>query len=98
MDASSEQLDRAIAQFAGAFEVVFEEDWEYTLEQFLSQGKRISGEGTFLFPDTDSRGVNWNARATLLEAYERLVKAMKERNLKPLRPKRDEWFFFDWDD
>ena len=75
-----DQLQRAVSEFIGAFEVVFRYDWEYTTMM-------ISGEEpSFLEPGVDDENEDWGARGALLEKYRNLVTVMKSQGLSPTFP------------
>ena len=92
------ELEQAIAEFAGAFEVVFGEDWPYGQELLHHCPEQaIPDDGsTFIRSSKDPDRVNWGSRAALLQAYERLSKVMEERGIKSRRPVRDTWFVYSW--
>lgn len=92
-------LKRAVAEFTGAFEVVFDRDWAYSQEHMhYEMGNIVKSGGTFLHPGNDPTHVNWGARAALLQAYERLLTSMQEAAIEPELPVRDAWFNYDWPD
>ena len=75
-------LERAIAEFVGAFEVVFRYDWEYTK---IMIGDESEG-ATFVEPGLDDESEDWGARGALLEKYRELLKVMKANGLEPEFP------------
>ena len=77
-----EQLQRALAEFVGAFEVVFRYDWPYTRTMI---GDEAEG-ATFIEPGLADETEDWGARGALLEAYRRLVEAMEQCGLSPSFP------------
>lgn len=91
------ELQEAIEDFVGAFEVVFDQDWAYGRDHMVYNMDRIIPPGeTFLHASRDPEGVNWGSRAALLQAYERLAAVMKERRMEPSRPIRNKYFVYSW--
>jgi hypothetical protein len=91
------ELEKAVAEFTGAFEVVFHEDWSYVRDDLIHyMDQIIPVDGTFLHPTRDPERVNWGSRAALLRAYERLLIAMREREIEPHRPVRDSSYVYSW--
>jgi len=91
------KLRRAIAEFTGAFELVFDRDWDYAQQHLEDYGSRIVAPGgTFLRPGVDPTRINWGARAALLQAYERLLSVMQESGIEPELPIADKWFRYGW--
>jgi hypothetical protein len=91
------ELEKAICQFAGAFEVVFGQDWHYSKLHLLhNMDTIVRPEGTFIEPGVDPERVNWGARAALLKAHQRLLSVMQERGLEPSLPVADNYFVYDW--
>lgn len=78
----SDELQKAIAEFVGAFEVVFRYDWEYTKSML---GDEADG-ANFVEPMLDDESEDWGARGALLDKYRALVKAMKVENIEPIFP------------
>jgi hypothetical protein len=75
------EFDEAVADFIGAFEVVFHHDWSYTK---LNVGYMPGEDGTtFIEPGIEDEVDDWWARGALLNAYRCLVAAMEKRGLKP---------------
>ena len=68
----SEKLLRAYESFLGAFELVFDNDWEMTLGR-IADPDFISEKGTFLRPGVDDESNNWANRGALLAAYRELI-------------------------
>jgi hypothetical protein len=79
---SSCELKKAIAEFVGAFEVVFRYDWEYTKTML---GDEADG-ASFVEPMLDDESEDWGARGALLEKYRALVTAMKAESVEPKFP------------
>jgi len=77
-----EALQKAIAEFIGAFEVVFHYDWDYT--SIMIGGEEPSFIQPGLTPDEESE--DWGARGALLEKYRNVVAAMKAAGLSPAFP------------
>jgi hypothetical protein len=91
------ELEEAVREFVGAFEVVFDEDWAWGRERMAHSMDRITpADGTFLRPTLDPEHVNWGSRAALLRAYERLTALMRDRGIQPHRPVRDAYFVYSW--
>lgn len=79
----SDHLKRAVADFVGAFEEVFDRDWPYSRGQLLDEdGRHIRHDGTFLNPGVDESD-DWEARGQLLVAYRRLVRLMADEGIRP---------------
>jgi hypothetical protein len=79
---SDEEFQTAVAEFVGAFEVVFRYDWPYTK---LMIGDEAEG-ATFIAPGIEDETEDWGARGALLEKYRRLVAVMQSRGAEPLFP------------
>lgn len=79
---SEVDISNALAEFMGAFEVVFRHDWEYTK---IMIGDEATG-ATFLEPGRADESEDWGARGALLEKYRALVVAMKSQGLEPKFP------------
>ncbi|MDB5801556.1 MAG: hypothetical protein JWL63_2495 [Rhodocyclales bacterium] len=75
-----EQLNGALSEFVGAFEVVFRYDWEYTTVMIGNE------EPNFLEPGVEDESEDWGARGALLEKYRNLVSIMKIRGMSPTFP------------
>ncbi|QMV74396.1 hypothetical protein HS961_17015 [Comamonas piscis] len=75
-----DELQRAISEFVGAFEVVFRYDWNYSSEMIGDAG------ASFLEPNVENENEDWGARGVLLERYRVLVAAMKECGMEPRFP------------
>jgi hypothetical protein len=81
-------LREAVAAFVGAFEEVFERDWEYA-KVMLSPGNvdaLIAPGATFLNPGVEDEEDDWGARAELLERYRQLLRIMRRHGIQPKRP------------
>jgi hypothetical protein len=86
MDATD--LHEAIAAFVGAFEEVFERDWEYA-KHMLSPANLdcfVAPGATFLNPGVEDEEEDWGARANLLERYRHLLRVMQQHGIQPKRP------------
>ena len=79
---SGSQLEKAIAEFVGAFEVVFRYDWDYTKLMF---GDEADG-ATFIELGLKDESNDWGARGALLEKYRNLVAVMKTKGMEPAFP------------
>lgn len=73
------EFEKAVAEFVGAFEVVFRHDWDYT----KFQSAHIEEGATFLEPREDDEMDDWWARGALLESYRRLTAVMKKQKVPP---------------
>jgi hypothetical protein len=71
------ELIEALREFIGAFEVVFQHDWNYTKMMFGDEEEGC----TFLKPGIKDENEDWGSRGELLEKYRRLKKLMDERKL-----------------
>lgn len=81
-------LREAIAAFVGAFEEVFDRDWEYaqTMLSPANIGSFISPGSTFLNPGVEDEVEDWGARAELLDRYRQLVRVMQRHGMQPKKP------------
>jgi len=71
-----------VAEFVGAFEVVFRYDWSYSKGMI---GDEPPG-ATFIEPGIEDETEDWGSRGALLEKYRRLVSAMQSRGIEPVFP------------
>jgi hypothetical protein len=81
-------LREAIAAFVGAFEEVFERDWEYA-KVMLSPANinsLVAPGATFLNPGVEDEEEDWGARAELLERYRQLLRVMQRHGIQPKKP------------
>jgi hypothetical protein len=76
------ELQTAMCQFIGAFEIAFRYDWEYTKDMI---GDEKEG-ATFIEPGLEDEEEDWASRGELLEKYRRLVSIMKQQGLGPIFP------------
>jgi hypothetical protein len=81
-DSNDKEFQTAVAEFVGAFEVVFRYDWAYTKEIIGDEAKGA----TFIEPGLDDETEDWGSRGALLEKYRRLVAVMRRRGLEPVFP------------
>jgi hypothetical protein len=76
------EFEKAVAEFIGAFEVVFRYDWPHT--------KAVIGEEkpgcTFIEPGLKDETGDWGSRGALLEMYRRLMSVMQSRGMEPIFP------------
>ena len=72
------EFEKAVAEFVGAFEVVFRLDWKYTSMMIGDEEEGC----TFLAPGLEDEGEDWGARGVLLEKYRALVAIMKKNNIE----------------
>jgi hypothetical protein len=79
---SNSELKKAVADFVGAFEVVFRYDWDYTK---VMLGDEADG-ATFVEPGIQDETEDWGARGALLEKYRVLMAAMKVHGIEPSFP------------
>lgn len=77
-----EEFQKAVAEFVGAFEVVFHHDWEYASTMIGDEEEGC----TFLEPGLKDEVDDWGARGALLEKYRRLRALMNDRKMEPLFP------------
>ena len=75
--------NEAVSDFIDHFELVFDNDWEYTLDNLSPDAVHcfIEKEGTFIHPGVDDESNNWGNRGSLLNAYRYLDELMKELGL-----------------
>jgi hypothetical protein len=71
-------FEKAVAEFVGAFEIVFRYDWQYTKEMIGDEE-----EGAFVEPELEDEIDNWGARGDLLEKYRQLIIVMQEQGIEP---------------
>ncbi len=79
---SAGELKKAVAEFVGAFEVVFRYDWDYTK---IMLGDEANG-ATFVEPELQDESEDWGARGASLEKYRSLIAAMKVHGIEPSFP------------
>jgi hypothetical protein len=79
---SDPEFEQAVAEFVGAFEVVFRYDWPYTK---IMMGDESEG-ANFVEPGLEDEAEDWGARGALLEKYRALIAAMKGRKMEPAFP------------
>jgi hypothetical protein len=79
---STIEFEKAVAEFVGAFEVVFRYDWDYTKIMF---GDEVEG-ATFIEPGIKDESEDWGARGALLEKYRTLMAVMKAQGMEPKFP------------
>lgn len=79
---SISEFDKAVAEFVGAFEVVFRYDWDYTK---IMLGDESDG-ATFVEPGIEDESEDWGARGALLEKYRVLMAVMKAQGMEPKFP------------
>jgi hypothetical protein len=75
-------FEEAVADFEGAFKVVFRYDWQYTKAMI---GDKAEG-ATFIEPGLEDEIDNWGARGALLEKYRALVAVMQAKGIEPSFP------------
>jgi len=73
------ELEKAVAEFIGAFEVVFRQDWDFT----KFQSAHVREDATFLEPKEEDEMDDWWARGVLLEKYRALRGLMSEKKIEP---------------
>ena len=84
----AQALEDAVADFMQAFELVFHNDWDLTVDR-CQDDLFIKKSGTFLAPEVEDESNNWANRGSLLASYRRLRSLMKEQGIStqlPLRP------------
>jgi hypothetical protein len=77
-----DQLQAALAEFVGSFEVVFRYDWDYTKLMIGDEAEKAS----FIEPGIEDETNDWGARGALLEKYRALVAEMKAARIEPVFP------------
>ena len=75
-------LEQAIAEFVGAFQVVFHYDWNYTTTMIGQEAPSFLSPGL----STDEETEDWGSRGALLEKYRQLAAAMKAAGISPAFP------------
>jgi hypothetical protein len=76
----SSALGKRLAEFLQQFELVFDDDWEFS-QTCLGDDNRdsfVADGGTFLNPGVRDEANNWGNRGSLLRAYRHLVEAMAD--------------------
>lgn len=76
-------LEDKLRRFMTAFELVFDNDWEFT-ESAINGDMcmwMIAADGTFLRPKVLDESNNWCNRGNLLKAYRELVVEMKTQGI-----------------
>jgi hypothetical protein len=81
-DSDDKELLEALAEFVGAFEVVFRYDWPYTK---ITIGDETKG-ATFIEPELEDETEDWGSRGALLQKYRRLVSVMQAHGIEPIFP------------
>jgi hypothetical protein len=76
------EFEKAVAEFVGAFEVVFRYDWQYTKEMIGDE----EPNATFIEPGLEDEIEDWGARGALLEKYRYLITIMQNRGIEPRFP------------
>jgi hypothetical protein len=82
VDSNNKELQDALAEFVGAFEVVFRYDWRYTK---IMIGDEAQG-ATFIEPGLEDEIEDWGARGALLQKYRHLVSVMQSHGMEPKFP------------
>ncbi len=80
--APDEEYQKAVAEFVGAFEVVFHHDWDYAKTMIGDEEEGC----TFLEPGLEDEVDDWGARGALLEKYRALRDLMKKKKIGPQFP------------
>ena len=76
-------LEKALAEFVGAFEVVFRYDWDCT--SAVMNGM-VMDDSNFIESGLAEDSNDWGAGGALLEKYQALVSLMKSRGMEPRYP------------
>ena len=79
---SDKEFQQAVAEFVGAFEVVFRYDWPYTKTMMGDEAE----DATFVEPGLEDEIDDWGARGALLEKYRRLISVMQAQGMEPAFP------------
>jgi len=79
---AEDQLRKALAEFVGAFEVVFRHDWDYTKVMLGDEAENCS----FIEPGLEDESEDWGARGALLDKYRKLLATMKVAGIEPVFP------------
>lgn len=79
---TEQEFVKAVAEFVGAFEVVFRYDWQYTKTMIGDE----SPGATFIEPGLEDEIEDWGSRGALLEKYRALVMFMKANQIEPSFP------------
>lgn len=63
-----------VMEFLNSFELVFDQDWEFTKANFDPEMLKcfVSADGTFVNPKIGDESNNWGNRGHLLDAYRHL--------------------------
>ena len=78
---SIEEFVTEVSHLMASIELVFDEDWEHTLNSLHPENIDHYIEGTFLQPCVGDESNNWHNRGSLLSTYRRLVSIMDEMNI-----------------
>ena len=81
-----QRLQEALSDFVGSFELVFDNDWEFTCLALQNPEHLIDHNGTFLNPRVDDESNNWGNRGSLLSSYRHLLSAMEQCGISVERP------------
>jgi hypothetical protein len=76
-----QELTEAVADFAGSFELIFDEEWEHSKACLMEAGHYIEPDGTFLNPGVADESNNWANRGSLLANYRRLKHLLEARGM-----------------
>ena len=75
------EVVESIGEFTRSFELVFDNDWDFTLTMLRLDphelGFYITPDGTFLNPGVQDESNNWANRGALLYAYRGLLRALE---------------------
>ncbi len=74
-----QKIEEKLANFLQSFELVFENDWEVSLNNLQDTNHfYIAESGTFLNPEVYDESNNWGNRGGLLANYRELIKALNK--------------------
>jgi hypothetical protein len=79
---SKQELRHALAEFVGAFEVVFRYDWPYTKLMIGDEAKGFD----FIEPGLSDEIEDWGARGALLAKYRKMISVMQDCGIEPEFP------------
>lgn len=77
-------FQRALLAFLTSFDLVFDNDWEFSRQRLQSDelGMYIRNGQSFLNPGIEDESNNWGNRGSLLASYRRLLAVMQHMGLR----------------